>query len=93
MKPGSIVECLKEFAPPRVWPIKIGLPKKGAIYTVTKVCVSGSTPCIGLAEFPAIYLNGKRVLYIMENFKEVEFPPSLEAEIQEMLTQPILIEA
>lgn len=107
MKPGSIVECVKGFMCDRhARAFSTTLPQPGVVYTVREVRVNPTKIKIGtIGRNPGVYVLLGEIVnpkvpgfnmepgFAVEHFREVQFPTDLEAEIQELLTEPILIEA
>lgn len=81
MKVGSIVECVKLNQTPGCQTI-VDI-KVGGIYTVNWV----------RQDWDGLYLGFEETLqeqcYGADQFREIEFPPAIEAEINEALTAPV----
>jgi len=78
MKIGSIVEAVKEtvkdgwYSSPEI--------KKNTPYDVIDMSIERGEFVICIAQFPNFW-------YLAEDFREIEFPPSMEADIQEALVK------
>jgi hypothetical protein len=87
MKVGSIVFFIGMKGKVRE-DVSVFLPGKNKPYTVKNIVEHYGETLIMLEEFCFGYNpNGKEMGCRIEYFREIEFPPLLEAEIQECLTR------
>lgn len=88
MKVGSIVECVSNFTQSAIF--GESYPVAGKTYTVREIVVY-EIISIKLEEIvnPSFQYNTRftECSFNIEKFREIEFPPALEAEIKECLTR------
>lgn len=94
MKAGSIVECVAAIYPnPGAEHYPNTLPKKGNYYTVREVAFGVGIRLEEIINPPCKYREGfAECAFMINAFREIEFPPSLEEEIKESLTRELVYE-
>lgn len=81
MKIGSIVECVNNSVlEENPHNHSLALLKKGGLYTVERMVWPNG---LVLSEVKSSHITGS---YRRDRFREIEFPPSLEAQITESLS-------
>lgn len=109
MKVGSLVECIIGYTSCKAKFPNVNVPLKGNHYHVRGFIspTHEEINYFGLTSSVYIYLDEIKNTAVKDNFsnivrepgfqirsfREIQLPDSLEAEIKEMLTQPILIPA
>jgi len=89
MKVGSIVECVKSRVTGTALRFNCTVPVLGKLYTVRDIFTANyGSVCLRLEEIvnPNNPDTGREFGFSIEWFREVQFPPSLELEIKELLT-------
>lgn len=91
MKIGSLVECIKENYHTFHMDNPIyKFPKKGQIYTIRGFPVKNGVYLEEIVNSLKSNTN-MEIAWRIDQFRELEIPPAIEAEIEESIKEPVLL--